>query len=160
MNPESYADGNTPIDVPEGQKPNRSWQEVLRPAWKPGQSGNPNGKKKGTKNIKTTLREMLELKASKKDMERLKRQGVDVPPEIAHLLTQQDLIAISMLTSAKRGKPNATQQVLDRVWGKVMDRQQVSMPDAIVMRMPDGTELMRLDSTQKDDDEDDNESEI
>ena len=154
MNPESYADELTPEHTPGERKGQRPWQEILRPAWKPGQSGNPNGRPKGAKSIKTTLREMLELKASRKDMDRLRRQGVDVPDDLAKLLTQQDLIAISMLTSAKRGKPNATQQVLERVWGKVVDKQQVSMPDAIVMRMPDGTELMRLDSTQKSDDED------
>ena len=35
-------------------------EENLRPAWKPGESGNPNGRPKGSKNRSTIAKRLLE----------------------------------------------------------------------------------------------------
>lgn len=70
--------------------------------FKPGQSGNPEGRPKGTKNLSTILREMLELE--------IEVDGVKI--------TQKDAIIKQLIKKSTAGELNAIQEVFDRTEGK------------------------------------------
>lgn len=65
--------------------------------FKPGQSGNPKGVPKGTKWMKTRLREMLEADGG----------------------SLRDEILVALLKAAKSGKTDAIREILDRIDGRV-----------------------------------------
>lgn len=78
-----------------------SKEDNLTP-FKPGESGNPAGRPKGTKNMSTILREMLEL-----DIE---VDGVKI--------TQKDAIIKKLIQKSTAGELGAIQEIFDRTEGK------------------------------------------
>lgn len=70
--------------------------------FKPGQSGNPEGRPKGTKNLSTVLREMLELE--------IEVDGVKI--------TQKDAIIKKLIQKSTAGELGAIQEIFDRTEGK------------------------------------------
>ena len=74
----------------------------LKAPWKKGQSGNPKGKKKGTKNISTYLKELLENRIETKDG--YKETGA--------------VIAYRMIQSAIKGDRHMIREILDRTEGR------------------------------------------
>lgn len=70
--------------------------------FEPGESGNPAGRPKGTKNLSTILREMLELE--------IEEDGVKI--------TQKDAIIKKLIKQSTAGNLRAIQEVFDRTEGK------------------------------------------
>lgn len=81
--------------------------------WKPGQSGNPKGRPKGIKYLSEMLREQLDQVPD----------TIDGEPNIK---TWRDLICDSILRAAVKGnQPAITKELLDRIEGKVKDKNDV-----------------------------------
>lgn len=78
-------------------------EQNLKP-WKKGQSGNPSGKPKGTRNRSTIIRELLEAKA------------IDGDGQIADQLTR------ALIKKAAEGDVGAFRELFDSAYGKNTDR--------------------------------------
>lgn len=90
--------------------------------WVKGQSGNPDGKKKGTRNLSTILKEYLELEV---EIENEKGEKVKVE--------NQDLIIAQLIRkAAKDGDLKAIEQILDRMEGKPIQKQEIKTDNPIL----------------------------
>lgn len=90
-------------DLPKGMTP-----------WKKGQSGNPAGKPKGTKNRSTLFKDFLESPA----IEAFMSKGMEnIPVE-----TIADQLVIAAIVKAQGGDVQAIKEVLDSAYGKVTDK--------------------------------------
>lgn len=81
----------------------------------PGQSGNPNGRPKGSKNRSTIARKWLETMQDAKN---------PITGELEKL-TQEDLITLAMINKARKGDVNAYKQLMDSGFG--MPTQQIDV---------------------------------
>ena len=79
--------------------------------FKPGESGNPSGKKKGCKNIETILRELMQVKMSEENPLTGKMETVS-----AGTLMYAQLMA----KAAKEGDLAAIDKIMDRLEGKAV----------------------------------------
>ena len=70
----------------------------IEPRWKPGESGNPKGKLKGTKNKRTIAREMLSLTAILPDKKFAEMSKVY--PEITKEMTAAELMFVTQISKA------------------------------------------------------------
>lgn len=77
--------------------------EHLTP-WKDGQSGNPNGRPKGSRNRRTIIEKWADLAAAG-------------DPN----LTELDLVVLKLLEKAKTGDVTAAKEILDSMFGKNPD---------------------------------------
>lgn len=77
--------------------------------FKPGQSGNPAGKKKGTKNTATILRKVWETKMEGKDPKTGRMRKMTVGEMAMYALAQK----------ASKGDVVACREIMDRLDGKV-----------------------------------------
>ena len=75
--------------------------------FQPGQSGNPAGRPAGSRNIKTILRELLDVAAQVKDND-----------GNLHEVTQLDVICAKLVNMAKEGDLASIDRVFDRLEGK------------------------------------------
>jgi len=82
-------------------------EENLRPAWKKGQSGNPNGRPKGAKNRSTIARKWLETQEKFKN---------PITGE-TELLTQEDITTLAQILKARKGDTNAYKALEDSAYG-------------------------------------------
>lgn len=89
-------------------------EENLKPAapWKPGQSGNPKGKQKGTKNLSTILREYLE--------KRIDAPSTPLNPK-GGKLPVKDIMIMRLINKALKGDNRSIQEVFDRAEGKAVE---------------------------------------
>ena len=76
----------------------------LKP-FEPGKSGNPNGREKGSKNLKTILKKYLDLKSDKKD-------------DDGNELSYYEAMALEQIKLASKGDLSAFKEIADRVEGK------------------------------------------
>lgn len=75
--------------------------------WAKGESGNPNGRPKGSKNRSTIARKWLEtMQQSKNPI-----TGED------ETLTQEDLMTLALIHKARKGDVNAYKQLMDSGYG-------------------------------------------
>ncbi len=79
-------------------------EENLTP-WKKGQSGNPKGKPKGTRNRSTIVRELLETKATDGE------EGQIV-----------DQLVLALVEKALNGDVPAARELFDSAYGKITDK--------------------------------------
>jgi hypothetical protein len=77
-----------------------------------GQSGNPAGRPKGTRNRSTIVREWMEA------IERAKNPITGETEE----LSQADIATLAVLKKARSGDVNAYRELMDSAFGKVPDR--------------------------------------
>jgi hypothetical protein len=77
-----------------------------------GQSGNPAGRPKGTRNRSTIVREWMEA------IERTKNPITGETEE----LSQADIATLAVLKKARSGDVNAYRELMDSAFGKVPDR--------------------------------------
>lgn len=94
-------------------------EENLRPPWKPGESGNPNGRREGSKNISTYLRELLE-------------EQLDITNPVSGQKEKKkiaEIMAIKLATIALKGDGDrmAINDVIDRLEGKPLQKQESSI---------------------------------
>lgn len=76
--------------------------------WQPGQSGNPAGKPKGTRNRSTIVRRWLEAKG--------KLEGLNVADELV----------LALIEKASQGDVNAFKELFDSGYGKLTEKTQLS----------------------------------
>lgn len=84
--------------------------------FKPGQSGNPNGRPKGTKNLSTILKTILE--------EEIEDDG--------EKRTFQEAIIRKLLKKAKDGDIKAIMEIFDRVEGKAKQEVQADITHRVI----------------------------
>ena len=91
--------------------------ENLNPPYKPGESGNPAGRKKGSRNRSTIVREMLERAALDSVKESQKgAMGEDFDPA-----TVADQITAAVVAKALLGDVQAFNSLLDSGYGKLKE---------------------------------------
>ena len=90
--------------------------ENLNPPWKPGQSGNPAGKPKGTRNRATIYSYWLE---------QINKDGV----------TEADSIVVAMIEKAKQGDVAAAKEAMDSGFGKIADKQELTGADGLPLNI-------------------------
>ena len=88
--------------------------EKHRVSWKPGQSGNPKGKTKGTRNRATILKEFLAIK--------LKKDPVNKEFVLPEGITLEQSIALSLIQKARSGDVFAIREIYDTIYGKLTDK--------------------------------------
>ena len=89
--------------------------------WQPGQSGNPSGRKEGSKNRSTVLKKWLSVDCSFVDVLGNENQG-----------TIEDKVAIALINRAIKGDVPAAKEILDSVYGKVGSNEP-EMPEITVI---------------------------
>ena len=97
--------------------------------FKPGESGNPNGRRKGSKNVKATYEELLN--ADKIEMiitinGAKKRVNIDTNGN-----TLRDAICALDMARALAGKDKAIDRILDRTEGKPTQKQEIDLKGQI-----------------------------
>lgn len=105
-------------------------------SWKPGQSGNPKGKPKGTKSLKTRLRELMGVTISYTDLDgkpsKMKVEDALGIALVAKALTTGDIKAIEMIKNELEGtKPKEEQQDnLNEIQRQIVQRAMLrALPD-------------------------------
>ena len=92
--------------------------ENLEP-FKKGQSGNPNGRPKGSRNRATIVREWLEV-----------QQEINNPiTGQKEKLQQQDIITLALIKQAREGNVRAWEALMDSAHGKVVNLHDVNNGD-------------------------------
>jgi len=79
----------------------------LKPNWKKGESGNPNGRPKGSKNRSTIARKWLDVEQSLKNP----LNGKD------EVMSQEDLMTLALVKKAREGDVNAYKALMDSGYG-------------------------------------------
>lgn len=92
-------------------------EENLIP-FKPGQSGNPAGRPKGSKNLSTNLREMLEVEIDTLDPVK----KIQVKKKIG------DVLNLKLIQSALQGNLSALKEIYDRIEGKAKEHVEIETP--------------------------------
>jgi Family of unknown function (DUF5681) len=105
MKKNPHKQGNNTGDVGRGKPPNHT-------QWRPGQSGNPNGRPKKEACLTTLLKEELERPVT--DQNLLKTVGAKVGD-----VTWAQMIAIALIRKAAKGNERAAEIIFDRAEGKV-----------------------------------------
>ena len=82
-------------------------ENLIKGTWKPGESGNPSGKPKGTLNRSTIARKWLEVG------EKFKNPTT----QVEELLTQEDIITLGQMKEARKGNTNAYKALMDSAHG-------------------------------------------
>lgn len=93
------------------QRQNKGWENIEPYKFKPGESGNPNGRPKKADCLTSLLKEEIEKLCPFKKTEQIKKYG--------RQLTWKEMIVISTLSLAVKGVPVAFKEVWGRVDGKV-----------------------------------------
>ena len=87
----------------------------IEPRFQPGESGNPNGRPKGSKNRSTIARKWLEVMQDAKN---------PITGELEKL-SQEDLMTLAIIHKARKGDVNAYKQLMDSAFG--MPTQQIDV---------------------------------
>jgi len=90
-------------------------EENLKP-FKKGQSGNPNGRPKGTRNRSTIARKWLNVKS--KAMNPISQEEED--------MNQEDLITLALIKKARQGDVSASKALLDSAYGQAKEQLDIS----------------------------------
>lgn len=82
----------------------------IEPRWEKGESGNPNGRPKGTRNRASIVREWLEV-----------QQEIKNPiTGVTEKLEQQDIITLAQIKKAREGDTAAFKELMDSAHGKAV----------------------------------------
>ena len=84
-----------------------SKEDNLKPAWEKGESGNPNGRPKGSKNRSTIARRWLEVNQNLKN---------PITGE-NETMSQEDLMTLALIKKAREGDVNAYKALMDSGYG-------------------------------------------
>lgn len=79
----------------------------IEPRWDKGQSGNPNGRPKGSRNRSTIARQWLEA------IEKVKNPLTQQTEE----LSQEDIMTLALINKARKGDVNAYKALMDSGYG-------------------------------------------
>ena len=79
----------------------------LKPNWEKGESGNPNGRPKGSRNRSTIARQWLEVNQSLKNPLTGEQET----------MSQEDLMTLALIKKARDGDVNAYKALMDSGYG-------------------------------------------
>jgi len=82
-------------------------KDNLKPNWEQGESGNPNGRPKGSKNRSTIAKYWLEVKQNLKNPLTGENQT----------MSQEDLMTLALIKKARDGDVNAYKALMDSGYG-------------------------------------------
>jgi hypothetical protein len=82
-------------------------EDNLKPAWNKGESGNPAGRPKGSKNRSTIARQWLEVNQSLKNPLTGEQET----------MSQEDLMTLALIKKARDGDVNAYKALMDSGYG-------------------------------------------
>lgn len=91
-------------------------ENIEQHKWKAGQSGNPEGRPKGSRNRATLVREWLEVKQKEKNPLTGKIEELE----------QQDLITLALIKKAKKGDVQAYKELMDSAHGKIEQKTDIT----------------------------------
>ena len=100
-------------------------EDNLRPAWEKGESGNPAGRPKGSKNRSTIARRWLEVNQSLKN---------PITGE-NETMSQEDLMTLALIKKAREGDVNAYKALMDSGYGAPV--QQIEQTNIEIPLFPD-----------------------
>ena len=84
----------------------------IEPRWQKGESGNPNGRPKGSKNRSTIARQWLEVNEEIKN---------PLTSEIERM-TQEDVMTLALIKKARSGDVNAYKALMDSGYGSPLQQ--------------------------------------
>jgi hypothetical protein len=87
--------------------PKMSKENNLKPNWDKGESGNPNGRPKGSKNRSTIARQWLEVNQNLKNPLTGENET----------MSQEDLMTLALIKKARDGDVNAYKALMDSGYG-------------------------------------------
>ena len=87
-------------------------EDNLKPAWKKGQSGNPNGRPKGAKSRSTIARYWLDVNQNLKN---------PLTGE-SEKMSQEDLMTLALIKKARDGDVNAYKALMDSGYGSPLQQ--------------------------------------
>lgn len=90
---------------------------------KPGEIRNPNGRKKGTRNRSTIIREIIEAAAWKTFLKEHKMSLPDDPN--VEPKTVADQLGVALVLKAMSGDVSAMKEVMDSAYGKLVEKSEV-----------------------------------
>jgi hypothetical protein len=82
-------------------------EDNLKPAWAKGESGNPNGRPKGSRNRSTIARQWLEVNQSLKNPLTGEQET----------MSQEDLMTLALIKKAREGDVTAYKALMDSGYG-------------------------------------------
>lgn len=88
----------------------------LKPPFQPGQSGNPAGRPQGVRNRSTVLKELLEQVLDFTNPLTLRKETADLETQVM----------TALVARARRGDVVAIREILDTVYGKLTDKNELS----------------------------------
>ena len=91
-------------------------EDNLKPQWKKGESGNPNGRPKGSRNRSTIARKWLNVKT--KAINPLSQEEED--------MNQEDMITLALIKKARQGDVAASKAILDSAYGQPKEQLDIS----------------------------------
>ncbi|NCU72199.1 MAG: hypothetical protein EBY66_04165 [Candidatus Fonsibacter lacus] len=100
-------------------------EDNLKPAWSKGESGNPAGRPKGSKNRSTIARRWLEVNQSLKN---------PITGE-NETMSQEDLMTLALIKKAREGDVNAYKALMDSGYGAPV--QQIEQTNIEIPLFPD-----------------------
>lgn len=88
----------------------------IEPRWRKGQSGNPKGRPKGSRNRSTVAKQWLEVAQKIKNP----ITGND------ETLEQQDIMTLALIKKAREGDVSAYRELMDSAYGKAIQQTDVT----------------------------------
>jgi hypothetical protein len=82
-------------------------EDNLKPAWDKGESGNPNGRPKGSKNRSTIARQWLEVNQNLKNPLTGENET----------MSQEDLMTLALIKKAREGDVSAYKELMNSAYG-------------------------------------------
>lgn len=96
-------------------------EDNLKPAWNKGESGNPNGRPKGSKNRSTIARRWLEVSQSLKNPLTGENET----------MSQEDLMTLALIKKAREGDVAAYKALMDSGYGAPLQQIDQSIEQSI-----------------------------
>ena len=96
-------------------------EDNLRPAWGKGESGNPAGRPKGTKNRSTIARQWLEVNQSLKNPLTGEKE----------IMSQEDLMTLALIKKAREGDVSAYKALMDSGYGAPLQQVEQTLEQTI-----------------------------
>lgn len=87
-------------------------ENIKKHEYKKGQSGNPNGRPKGSKNRSTIAKKWLEVNQNKKNP----------LTELQEILNQEDLMTLALIKKAKEGDVSAYKELMNSAYGSPLQQ--------------------------------------
>jgi hypothetical protein len=97
----------------------------IQPRWEKGESGNPNGRPKGSKNRSTIARQWLEVNQNLKNPLTGENEN----------MSQEDLMTLALIKKAREGDVNAYKALMDSGYGAPV--QQIEQTNIEIPLFPD-----------------------